>query len=41
MNFKVLIEAVLFLIKKIVLKGILNPNFRPFSYELDKNRFLK
>jgi len=23
------------------LKGILNPNFRPFSFELNKNRFFK
>jgi len=23
------------------LKGVLSPNFRPFSFELNKNRFLK
>jgi len=23
------------------IKGVLNPNFRPFSFELNKNRFKK
>jgi len=36
------IDAVeIFNICYLVFKGVLNPNFRPFSFELQKNRFFK
>jgi len=35
-------ESLLFLIKKnLAVKGVLNPNFRPFNFELKKKKIFK